>query len=107
MAASECDKEAVYLQKFVRELGFKDLAEIVIYCDNKSALSLAENPTFHNRSKHIAIRHHFVRDLLKNKILSLKYVSTENQIADFLTKGLTKKKHQWCTEKTGLKSIDC
>jgi hypothetical protein len=88
MARSECVKEAIYLQRFLRELGFDKNAELVIFCDNRSCLKLAENPTFHARSKHIDIRHHFLRDALQDKKVSVAYVPTNGQVADFLTKGL-------------------
>ena len=102
MAMSECAKEAIYLQRFLRELGFSNLALLTMYCDNRSALKLSENPVYHSRSKHIDIRHHFVRDMLKDKSFEVKHVPTENQIADFLTKGLTRYKHDWCTKSAGL-----
>jgi hypothetical protein len=77
MAMAECAKEAIYLRKFIRELGFEELADVKIYSDNQSALRLAENPAFHSRSKHIDVRHHFVRDVLKDKPVSLEHISTE------------------------------
>jgi hypothetical protein len=102
MALSECVKEAIYLQRFLRELGFDKNAELVIFCDNRSCLKLAENPTFHARSKHIDIRHHFVRDALQDKKVSVAYVPTNGQVADFLTKGLARTKHEWCAKSVGL-----
>ncbi|KAJ3661597.1 hypothetical protein Zmor_005987 [Zophobas morio] len=106
MALSECVKEGLYLQRFLRELGFDDLANLVIHCDNRSCLQLAENPTFHGRSKHIDIRHHFVRDVLKNGQVRVSYVPTDDQVADFLTKGLSKPKHVRCAKSCGLDVVD-
>ena len=106
MALSESVKEAIYLQRFVRELGFGFLANLSIFCDNQSCLLLAENPTFHARTKHIDIRHHFIRDVVKSKTLALKYISTEEQVADFLTKGLSRVKHSSCMDAAGLRAIE-
>ena len=106
MALSDCVKEALYWQRFVRELGFDELAELVVLCDNRSSLRLAENPVLHSRSKHIDIRHHFVRDALRDKKIGLEYVATEGQVADFLTKGLPKPKHLWCVDFSGLIAIE-
>ena len=106
MALAECAKEAIYLKRFICELGFNKLANLKVFCDNQSAISLAENPTYHARSKHIDIRHHFVRDVVNEKTLILEHVSTEEQAADFLTKGLPKAKHQWCMKKSGLRDIN-
>ena len=106
MAMSECAKEAIYLQRFMHELGFSSLALLTMYCDTRSALKLSENPVYHSRSKHIDIRHPFVRDMLKGKTFELKHVSTENQIADFLTKGMARCKHDWCTKSAGLLAVN-
>lgn len=105
MAMAECAKEAIYLQNFVRELGLDQLADLKIFCDNQSALSLAKNPVYHARSKHIDIRYHFIRDAIKKKVFAAEYIPTEKQVADFLTKGLPKAKHQWCMKAAGLKDI--
>lgn len=105
MALTESVKEAIYLQRFLREIGFGKLADLKISCDNRSALKLAENPTFHARSKHIDIRHHFVRDVLRDKRVIIEYVPTDKQVADFLTKGLSKTKHSHCVDSSGLQFV--
>jgi hypothetical protein len=102
MALSEGVKEAIYLQRLLQELGADEMIGSVVFCDNKGSLRLAENPTFHARSKHIDIRHHFVRDVLRTKRVTLEHVPTDHQVADFLTKGLPKMKHSWCVESSGL-----
>lgn len=106
MAMAECAKEAIYLQRFMRELGFNELSDLTIHCDNLSAVRLAENPVFHSRSKHIDVRHHFVRDVLRDKQIAVKHIPTEQQVADFLTKGLAKQKHEWCVNAAGLRIIN-
>ena len=60
----------------------------IIYADNQGAIKLAENPVFQKRSKHIAIRYHYIRDLIKQGDISLEYRSTKEMIADGLTKPL-------------------
>lgn len=60
IAMTESIKEAIYLQRLVKELGFEQLGHLTIFCDNRSCISLAENPTFHSRTKHIDIRYHFI-----------------------------------------------
>mmetsp|Transcript_17870 Transcript_17870/g.26381 ORF Transcript_17870/g.26381 Transcript_17870/m.26381 type:complete len:511 (+) Transcript_17870:541-2073(+) len=61
-----------------------------IYVDNTSAIKLAQNPVFHRRSKHIAIRHHFIRQLLTDGIVDFQYISTQDNLADLFTKPLAK-----------------
>ena len=58
----------------------------MIYCDNLSCIKLSENPFFHDRSKHIDIRYHHIRDCVKRWIMLLEYIPTEEQDADILTK---------------------
>ena len=65
----------------------------MIYYDNQSCIKLSENPVFHDRSKHIEIRYHFIRDWVQRGAVRLAYVSTDDQVADILTKRFTKGKH--------------
>lgn len=64
----------------------------MIHCDNISALSLASNPVFHARTKHIEVDYHYVREQVLAKALQLRYVCTQDQLADIFTKGIPKKK---------------
>lgn len=57
-----------------------------LYCDNTSAINISKNPIQHSRTKHIDIRHHFIRELVEEKIIVLEHISIENQLADILTK---------------------
>ena len=61
---------------------------MTIFEDNQSAISMAKNPQFHGRAKHIAIKHHFIREQVADGNIELKYCPTEDMIADMLTKGL-------------------
>ena len=56
--------------------------------DNKSTISLAKNPVFHERSKHIEVKYHFIRDCVETKKVELEFVRTDHQLADMLTKPL-------------------
>ena len=66
--------------------------EIEIFCDNKATISMTKKPTFHNRTKHIDIRHHCIHDLLSKEEILLEYCSTLEQLADVLTKALWEEK---------------
>ena len=59
-----------------------------VFCDNQSANDISKNPVQHSRTKHIDIRHHFIRDLVEEKIISLHHIPTENQLVDIFTKPL-------------------
>jgi len=103
MALSETTKEAIYLKTTLSELGFNELTDINIFCDNRGAISLAENPVMHTRTKHIDIRHHFVRQAIKEKKLRLEHVPTADMTADIFTKALPKIKHIKCVGLLGLR----
>ena len=91
MAASEAAKEAVYLSRFVSELGLGDDKPTALYVDNKAARDLAYNPEHHDRTKHIERRHFYVRELVEEMRIVVPYVKTADNIADFFTKSLSPK----------------
>lgn len=104
MALSQASKEAVYLRNLIMELGFPKYVSdpIHIYCDNTGAQQLVKNPVYHARTKHIDIRHHYVRQIYEESIIELKYISTEDMIADILTKNLYRPKHEKFVKGLGL-----
>jgi len=61
---------------------------VPIKCDNTSAINLTRNPVLHSRTKHIEIRHHFLRDHVQKNDVSFEYVDTKDQLADIFTKPL-------------------
>ena len=75
---------------------------LLLSCDNASTIALANNPINHARTKHIEIDCHFVRDKIKNGQVKPCYVPTRLQLADILTKGLSKVLHYGCLSKLGI-----
>ena len=73
-----------------------------IMCDNQGCIKLSENPLFHDRSKHIDIQCHFVRDYVQRGVVQLSYTPTGEQVADILTKALGRTKFDYFREKMGL-----
>ena len=65
-----------------------DLSHIPIKCDNTSAINLTRNPVLHSRTKHIEIRHHFLRDHVQKGDCTIEFVETKKQLADIFTKPL-------------------
>ena len=84
----EAGKEAVWLRRLLSELKVDTSAPTKIYCDNSGSIKLASNPEFHRRTKHIDIKHHYIRQLLTSNVVTIEYISTEKNNADFLTKPL-------------------
>ena len=82
---------AVAVKNDGKLLGRKvDVVELKV--DSKSALALAKNLVFHERSKHVRIKYHFIRDCLEDESIKASHIATTNQLADILTKSLWKSK---------------
>ena len=82
--------KAICLHKLLTCLFDQELEPMVIYHDNQSCIKLSENPVFHDRSKHIDIEYDFIRDRAQKGAIKLQYISTDDQVADILTKPLVK-----------------
>ena len=81
----------VWLRKLLSDL-FLHLDATCIYCDNQSYVKLSENLVYHDKSKHIEIKYHYIRDMGQRGAVKLQYVATNEQIADVLTKPLARVK---------------
>ena len=89
MAICRATQEALVLRQLLRALS-EQTCPISINVDNQGALALAKNPVFHKHTKHISLRFHFIRDHINKGALSLKYVSSADNIADAFTNPISK-----------------
>ena len=71
-------------------------------CDNTSAIMISKNPVLHSRTKHIEIRHHFIRDHVEKGDIELVHIDTKNQIADIFTKPLSTQQYLELRFKLGM-----
>ena len=78
--------EVTWAVRFLEELGIEKLKSITLNCDNQSAIYIAKNPAYHDRTKHIAIDCHFTREKVLEGLLQLSYLPTTHQLANILTK---------------------
>jgi hypothetical protein len=92
-------REAVWLQKLLSGLFGLKLEATYIWCDNRSYMKLLENLVFHDRSKHIEINYHYIRDMVQKGAVRLQYVTTEEQVVDVLTKPLSRMKFEHFRDK--------
>ena len=76
------------VEKLLDNLGLKQGKTTIIQCDSSSAIKLSKNPVMHGRSKHIDVRFHFIRELTKAGTVELVYCSTQEQLAEVMTKPL-------------------
>jgi hypothetical protein len=90
MSISATIQEMQWIRSLLKELNILSEQVPILYCDNQSAIAISENDKFHNRTKHIDIRHHYIRETIKNKEVELKWIASESQEADILTKSLSK-----------------
>lgn len=102
MAMAHASKEAIWLRTLLSEIGFPQESPSTIHVDNQGAIALANNPVHHARTKHIDIRHHFIRERIQSQEIELVYCPTDQMIADVLTKGLAKPKHEGFVSDLGL-----
>lgn len=102
MAIVQAIQEVMWLKRFEKELiiGAKD--EMLLFCDNKSAMHTATNNSYSARTKHVDIKNKFVRDNLEKGTIKLKYLPTNEMPADAFTKGLSANKTEFFTTKFGL-----
>lgn len=89
VAASFGARDVVWLDRFIRELNYHFVSKPILYIDNQSALKLIKNPEFHDRSKHIDIPYHIVRERYQEGLFDLEYVPSKQQLADIFTKAFT------------------
>ena len=75
---------------------------VVIFYDNTSAINISKNLVMHSKTKHIAIKYHFVRELVQEKEIRLEYVHTKEQIVDIFTKSLPKDAFMYLRGKLGV-----
>ncbi|XP_073137034.1 secreted RxLR effector protein 161-like [Henckelia pumila] len=87
LAAGSCCAQILWIQQQLRDYGIKS-NEAPIFCDNTSAIAITQNPVMHSRTKHIDVRHHFIREHVLKKEIQMIYVSTDQQAADIFTKSL-------------------
>jgi hypothetical protein len=80
--------EGVWLQRLLLELGLREKSPIMLYCINKAAINIANNPVQHDRTKHVEVDRHFIKEKLDNGEIRLPFVRTTEQLADVFTKGL-------------------
>ena len=93
-AVSSAATQAVWLRRILASFEQEQQQPTVIFCDNQSAIAMTENPAFHGRTKHIDIRVHFIRDLVANGDVEIRYINTDKQAADILTKALARGKFE-------------
>ncbi|XP_058194818.1 uncharacterized mitochondrial protein AtMg00810-like [Rhododendron vialii] len=97
--------ELLWLQTLLLDLGFADSVPMKLYCDNKAAINIAHNPVQHDRTKHIEIDRHFIKEKLNEGLICMPFVRSGDQLANIFTKGLGSKSFHPIVFKLGLIDI--
>ncbi|GJZ71458.1 hypothetical protein Tco_0635309 [Tanacetum coccineum] len=91
VAAASCCGQVLWIQNQMLDYGF-NFMNTKIYIDNESTICIVKNPVYHSKTKHIAIRHHFIRDAYEKKLIQVLKIHTDDNVADLLTKAFDIKK---------------
>ena len=86
MALAAC--ELIWLKQLLKELQFGEVTQMTLICDNHVALHISSNPVFHERTKHIEVDCHFVREKITSGDIKTEFVNSNDQLADIFTKSL-------------------
>ncbi|GJS50566.1 putative ribonuclease H-like domain-containing protein [Tanacetum coccineum] len=94
VAAANCCGQVLWIQNQMLDYGF-NFMNTKIYIDNESTICIVKNPVYHSKTKHIAIRHHFIRDAYEKKLIQVLKIHTDDNVADLLTKAFDVIKFQF------------
>ena len=92
IAAAFAISHVIWLRRILGDIGGKQNEVTTLFCDNKSTIAMSKNAVYHSRTKHINIKHNFIKEAVEDGEVKLKYCKTEEQVADIFTKALPKEK---------------
>ncbi|GJS16625.1 hypothetical protein Tco_0411097 [Tanacetum coccineum] len=101
VAAASCCGQVLWIQNQLLDYGY-NFMNTVIYIDNTSTICIIENPVQHSKTKHIEIRHHFIRDCNTKKLIQMAKIDTQLNVADLLTKGFDAGRFQYLVSSIGM-----
>ena len=93
ISAASCCSQLLWIKQQLRDFNV-DAGCMHIYCDNTSAISITKNDVHHKRTKHIDVKHHFLRDFYEKGEMSMEFVATNKQVADIFTKALPRDQYE-------------
>ena len=95
----------VWLKHLLKGMKEEITKPVILYCDNTSAINISKNPVMHAKTKHIAIKYHYVEELVEDKQVKMEYIHTKEQIADIFTKLFPKDAYEYLRGKLGVKPL--
>ncbi|GJS43075.1 ribonuclease H-like domain-containing protein [Tanacetum coccineum] len=100
VAAASCCGHVLWIQNQLLDYGY-NFMNTVIYINNNITICIIENPVQHSKTKHIEIRHHFIRDCNAKKLIQMAKIDSEHNVADLLTKGFDAGRFQYLVSRAG------
>jgi Reverse transcriptase (RNA-dependent DNA polymerase) len=98
-------QELMWLKKLLEEIGYDLTEEMKLFCDNQASIQISQNPVQHDRTKHIEVDRHFIKEKIDAKLISLPFVRSHEQVADILTKVVASREFNKALEKLKMKDI--
>ncbi|RVW64339.1 Retrovirus-related Pol polyprotein from transposon RE1 [Vitis vinifera] len=99
--------EGIWLKRLLEELQLAPHGPMKLMCDNQAAISIAKNPVHHDRTKHVEIDRHFIKEKIEQKNIEVDYIPTRQQIADIMTKAVPRTQFDILLSKLGMINIHC
>ncbi|RVW94789.1 Retrovirus-related Pol polyprotein from transposon TNT 1-94 [Vitis vinifera] len=99
--------EGIWLKRLLEELQLAPHKPMKLMCDNQASISIAKNSVHHDRTKHVEIDRHFIKEKIEQKIIEVDYIPTRQQIADIMTKAVPRTKFDTLLSKLGMINIHC
>lgn len=103
MAKGLC--ELLWIKRLLIELGFASTSEMDLFCDNKAAIAISHDPVQHDRTKHVEVDQHFIKENLEAKIIRFPFVKSEDQLAEILTKAISSKEFHNSLNKLSIRDL--
>ncbi|GJT39967.1 putative ribonuclease H-like domain-containing protein [Tanacetum coccineum] len=104
VAASSCCGQVLWIQNQLLDYGY-NFMNTKIFIDNESTICIVKNPVFHSKTKHIEIRHHFIRDSYEKRLIQVIKIHTDHNVADLLTKAFDVSRFQFLTASIGMLNL--
>ncbi|GKB93728.1 hypothetical protein Tco_0979865 [Tanacetum coccineum] len=104
IAASNCYGQVLWIQNQLLDYGY-NFMQTKIHIDNKSTICIVKNPVFHSKTKHIEIRHHFIRDSNEKKLIQMIKIHTDQNVTDLLTKAFDVSRFQYLIASIGMLNL--
>ena len=95
----------LWLKRLLEEIECSSQDTMNLFCDNKAAIAIAHNPVQHDRTKHVEVDRHFIKQKLEDKVIQFPFVKSEDQLADILTKVVSSKIFHNSLDKLGIDDI--